>query len=126
MGLSITLPSEVRERIQDIAAQKGERVENVVIAAVIRYIAHEQHAEPPKGISEALGRSQRLYQGFKDRLRQRYPSLGDLPREQIVATMERLSKKVAEGMAFATWQEAEAFMRGEECYDFARQQYLHH
>ena len=71
-------------------------------------------------------RSQVLYRRFKERLCQRYPSLRDLPREQAVEVLERLSEKVAGEMPFATWQEAEAFMRGEDQYDFARQQYLHH
>ena len=111
MGLSITLPAEVQERVQDIAIQKGKRVENVVIAAVMRYVAHEQRTIPSGDILAALKRSQRLYQGFKDRLRQRYSSLGNFPQAQIVVTMERLSEKVAAGMAFATWQEAETFLK---------------
>jgi len=111
MGLSITLPGGIRQRVQDIAAQKGEKVENVVITAVLHYLAREQRAKPSRDVSDVEW-SQRLYRGFKDRLRQRYSSLGDLPREQVVTMMERLSEKVVEGMAFATWQEAEAFMRG--------------
>ena len=127
MNLAITLPSDIQKRVEDIAAQKGERAETVVIAAVRLYIAHEQQgARPPSDISEALEWSQQLYLGFRERLRQQYPSLKDLPREQLAAMMEKLSEKVAKGMASTTWQEAEAFMRGEDHYDFARQQYLHH
>lgn len=76
--------------------------------------------------AQDLERSQVLYRRFKDRLHQRYPSLQDLSREQAVKVIERLSEKVAQELPLATWQEAEAFMRGEDRYDFARQQYLYH
>ncbi|RLC86597.1 MAG: hypothetical protein DRJ03_08315 [Chloroflexi bacterium] len=126
MRLAIALPDDVREQVQDIAIQKDREVESIIITAVLRYIAEEQCAEPSQDIPQALARSQRLYQGFKERLGQRYPSLGNLPREQVAPAMDELAEKVAEGMAFANWREAEAFMRGEGRYDFARQQYLYH
>ncbi|MCR4406469.1 MAG: hypothetical protein NUW24_06040 [Anaerolineae bacterium] len=61
-----------------------------------------------ENVAEDLEHSQALYRRFKERLRQRYPSLQDLPRAQALEVLERLSEKIAEGMPFATWQEADS------------------
>jgi predicted transcriptional regulator len=130
MSLSITLPNEIEEQVQTIAAHEGKAVESVVISAIARYVMQTAEDEGERGMtdstSQAVARSQELYRRFKSRLSQRHPFLGGLSQAQAVELMERLSEKVAAGMDVDTWQEAEAFMRGENHYDFARHQYLHH
>ena len=130
MSLTITLPSEIEEQVHSIAAQEGKAVESVIISAVARYVTQAAGDDGERGrmvgTSQAVDQSEKLYRRFKARLSQRYPFLGGLPQAQVVELMERLSEKIAAGMDFDTWQEAEAFMRGENHYDFARHQYLHH
>ncbi|MEA1905228.1 MAG: hypothetical protein U9M97_05075 [Candidatus Hadarchaeota archaeon] len=80
-----------------------------------------------ESLIEPVESSRRLHEAIKERMRQRNPSLKiQLSHKEVVKLMDELSEKVARGMPFATWQETEAFMRGEDRYDFERQQYLHH
>ena len=70
--------------------------------------------------------SRLCYEAFKKRLRDKYPQLSEVPPDKVQARFDQLSAKVREALPFKSWQEAQAFMRGSERYDFKRQQYLHH
>ncbi len=117
MSLTVTLPNEIEEQVHNIAVREGREVESVVISAVAHYVAQasrdDEERESRPSASQAMDRSRELYRGFKTRLRQRYSFLGDLSQAQTVELMDQLSEKIAAGMDFETWQEAEAFMRGE-------------
>jgi predicted RNase H-like nuclease (RuvC/YqgF family) len=123
MAEKVTI-KQLTERLNALERQLQELRE-----AIIRRSGLPSATKQPRS-QEAIARdmelSQRIYEEFKKRLRQLYPSLGSLPREQIVEEMEKLSQKIIKGMPFTSWQEVEAFMRGEEHYDFNRQQYLPH
>lgn len=72
--------------------------------------------------NKAVESSRRLHEAVKERMRQRNPSLNtQLSHEEIAHLMDKLSGKVAERIPFATWQEAIAFIRGKDRYDFERQ-----
>ena len=71
-----------------------------------------------ESITEPVESSRRLHKAVKERMRQRNPSLNtQLSHEEIVKLMDELSKKIAERIPFATWQEAMAFIRGRNRYD---------
>ena len=98
------------------------KLESIEIKPVAK-IAISPEAMPAivKAIQEMEG-SRRLHEAIKERMRQRNPSLKTrLSREEIVQLMDKLSKKMAESPPFATWQEAMAFIRGKDHYDFERQ-----
>lgn len=98
------------------------KLESVEIKPVAK-IAISSEAMPAivKAVREMEG-SRRLHKAVKERMRQRNPSLKkQLSPEEIVQLMDKLSKKIAESPPFATWQEAMAFMRGKDHYDFERQ-----
>jgi hypothetical protein len=99
-----------------------QKLESVEIKPVAK-IAISSEAMPAivKAIREMEG-SRRLHKAIKERMRQRNPSLKtQLPREEIVQLMDKLSKKMVESPPFATWQEAMAFIRGKDHHDFERQ-----
>jgi hypothetical protein len=121
MALQIDLPVEVQREVERLARQRGKKVEDVVAAAVKDYLAAERAPLAPEIHYQAAEESQVVYRVFKERLRERYHIDGDLTPEEIAATMNDLSEKVAAGMAFRTWQETEAFMRGEDDHDLPRQ-----
>lgn len=120
MSISIVLPGAMQKQIQDLAKAQDEAIDKVIIAALQAYLANTPRKIDPRE------RSRRLYQTFKQHLRDFDATLSDLSREEARASIEILSQKASAAMPFSTWQEAEAFMRREDHYDFARQQYLHH
>ena len=102
--------------------ERLRKLESIEIKPVAK-IAISPEAMPAivKAIQEMEG-SRRLHEAIKERMRQRNPSLKTrLSREEIVQLMDKLSKKMAESPPFATWQEAMAFIRGKDHYDFERQ-----
>lgn len=104
------------------APERLRKLESIDIKPVAK-IAISPEAMPAivKAIQEMEG-SRRLHKAIKERMRQRNPSLKtQLSREEIVQLMDKLSKKMVESPPFATWQEAMAFMRGKDHYDFERQ-----
>ena len=120
MALQIDLPAEVQREIERLALQRGKKVEDVVAAALADYLAAEHAPLVPEARYQAVEESQVVYRVFKERLRERYHIASDLAPDEIAATMNNLSEQVAAGMTFSTWQEAEAFMRGEDAHDLSR------
>jgi hypothetical protein len=122
MDLTITLSEDLEKQLRDIAVDKGDSVESLVVSAVRQYIIQRPAGEALESVAE----SRHLHRQVKEQMRQRNPALRKrLSRSQVTELMDRLSEKAAEGLPFDTWREAEAFMRGETHYDFNRQQYLH-
>ena len=122
MDLTITLSEDLEKQLRDIAVDRGDSVESLVVSAVRRYIIQTSAEEALESVAE----SRQLHRQIKEQMRQRNPALTkQLSRSQVTELMDRLSEKAAEGLPFDTWREAEAFMRGETHYDFDRQQYLH-
>ena len=119
MSLQISLPADIQKRVETLAIRKGQKVEDLVITAVTDYVAAEQSSAPSSNLYEAIDRSRQAYRVFKERLRERYAIPSDLPPTEVANAMDELSDKVASGMTFATWEKAEAFMRGEDQYDLS-------
>ncbi len=124
MSLQISLPADIQKRVESLAMRKGQKVEDVVITAITDYVAAEQPTAPSRNLYESIERSRQVYQIFKERLRERYAIQPDLPQAEVAHAMDALSEKVASGITLTTWEEAEAFMRGEDQYDLSRQQHL--
>ena len=122
MSLTITLSEDLEKQLRDIAADRGDSVESLVVSAVRWYIIQTSDEET----LESLAESRQLHQQVKEQMCQRNPALRKrLSHSQVAELMDRLSEKAAEGLPFDTWREAEVFMRGGTRYDFDRQQYLH-
>ena len=122
MTLTITLSEDLEKQLHGIAVDRGESVESLVVSAVRQYIIQTTAKEALESLTE----SRQLHRQVKEQMRQRNPVLGKrLSHHQVIELMDRLSEKAAKGLPFNTWREAEAFMRGDACYDFDRQQYLH-
>jgi hypothetical protein len=120
MALQIDLPAEVQREVEHLALQRGRKVEEVVATAVKTYLAVERALLASEIHYQAAEESQVVYRVFKERLRERYHIDTDLTPEETEAMMNDLSEKVAAGITFHTWQEAEAFMRGEDDHDLPR------
>lgn len=115
--LTISLPAELEMQLSELAMQHGESVEAVAARLLGNYFARRQ---PPANNGSSL------YARFKARLRDRYPELAQFSLADARRRIEELSNKIRNAMPFATPEEAQAFMRGVDHYDFERQQYLHH
>ncbi|MGQ9625916.1 MAG: hypothetical protein ACUVV0_03310 [Anaerolineae bacterium] len=113
--IELTL-EDVMRAIQ--ALEHEERFQ--VLREIVRLIAEET------GQKSLVEISRLCYEAFKARLRDKYPELGEVSLDKAQARFDQLSAKVREGLPFETWQEAQAFMRGSEHYDFKRQQYIYH
>ena len=121
MVYTVSLPTKLAKQIEALARREGKKPEEIIERAVQEMVRN--HA---KNVS-ALEESRRMHNRIKAQMRKRNPALRKgLARREVVKEMDRLSKKVADGMPFKTWQEMQAAMRGEDQYDFLRQQYIHH
>jgi predicted transcriptional regulator len=121
MVYPITLPDKLARGVQAIAARKGKRADQVIREAVQDLVRQEAAAQ------SELERSRQLHARIKANLRKRNPALKQtMSRRALVKQMERLSAKAARKLPFATWQQAQSFARGEDHYDFVRQQHISH
>ena len=91
-----------------------------LLRELLRLAGEESSRQDPVALSQSY------YEAFKKGLKAQFPELEEVPAQEAEARLEELSAKIREKLPFETWQEAQAFMRGAESYDFERQQYIHH
>ena len=115
--LTLSLSPELERQLVELAKQRGQSAELLAAGVLSDYLIHRPAAQ---------GETASPYVRFKARLLARYPALAGVSQAEARRRMEELSAKIRESMPFATLEEAQAFMRGTDRYDFERQQYLHY
>ena len=121
MVYPVNLPAKLDQKVKAIAAREGKRPEEIIQRAVQDLVRQEIAS------NSDLKRSEQLHARIKAQLRRRNPALTrQLSRRTLVKQMNQLSEKAANGLPFATWQQAQSFMRGQDRYDSVRQQHISH
>lgn len=121
MVYPVTLPTGLAKDVEALARRQGKQPKDIIQRAVRDFVRQEISDDSDRA------RAQRLHTRIKSRLRKSNPALErPLSRRALVKRMERLSVKAANGLPFTTWQQAQSFIRGEDHYDFVRQQYISH
>ncbi|MCX7840367.1 MAG: hypothetical protein N2559_13090 [Anaerolineae bacterium] len=115
MVYPVSLPAKLMRDLQMIAARGGKQPEELIRQAVQDFVRQEIVA------ADERARSQQLHARIKAHLRRRNPALQRrLSPRALEKEMDRLSAKIARGLPFTTWQQADAFMRGKDRYDSLR------
>ncbi|MBI4769740.1 MAG: ribbon-helix-helix protein, CopG family [Chloroflexi bacterium] len=117
--VALSLPDELEEQLVELATKQGRSLEALTAQALRDYLAR-------RAVPRSAAGKISPYARFKNRLRRRYPELAHMAPGEASRRLEELSARIRKNLQFATPEEAQAFMRGTDRYDFERQQYLHH
>jgi len=60
-----------------------------------------------------IEQSEELHRQIKESIAKAVPELVQMSAKELKADFDRLSRKIAKGVPFSNWKEAERFMRGE-------------
>jgi hypothetical protein len=71
MDLTITLSEDLEKQLRDIAVDRGDSVESLVVSAVRWYIIQTSAEESLESVAE----SRQLHRQIKEQMRQRNPAL---------------------------------------------------